>query len=177
MPDRKTLLKRFTVLEDQRRSILERLHAMDPQTLRTSPAPGSWSVAQVVLHLAIAEEGMMAYLNKKRSVGGHGPAGAGAPFRLGLLNLALVLPVKYKAPAVVATVPECSFDEATQRWDAVRRTMRSTFDTLPEELIGHGLFKHPSAGKFDLVQGIRFMGMHVERHRGQIDRILRARSR
>jgi len=172
MPNRATLLDRFNTLERQRMDILERISTTDNILLSKQPSDGAWSVAQVVLHLAIAEEGLLAYLNKKREVGGHEPVGASAPFRLAALNLALVLPVKYKAPTVVATVPECSMAEAKMRWDAVREHMHRAFETIPEKLIGHGLFKHPAAGKFDLVQGLRFIGMHVHHHRTQIDRTL-----
>jgi uncharacterized damage-inducible protein DinB len=173
MPNRSDLLDRFNTLERQRKDILDSLTTTDDGLLAQQPTKGAWSVAQVVMHLAIAEEGMLAYLNKKRDVGGHAPVGASAPFRLALLNLALVLPVKYKAPTVVATVPECTMAEAQIRWDTIRERMHHTFETIPEKLIGHGLFKHPSAGKFDLVQGLRFIGMHVHHHRAQIDRTLR----
>lgn len=172
MPNRVHLLDRFSLLERQRNEILEGMASADPALLTKQPAPGAWSVAQVVLHLAIADEGMLAYMTKKIEVGGHAPVGATAPFRLALLNVALALPVKYKAPRVVATVPECTMAEAKQRWDAIRERMHRTFETIPEKLIGHGLFKHPSAGKFDLVQGLRFIGMHVHHHRAQIDRTL-----
>jgi uncharacterized damage-inducible protein DinB len=173
MPNRATLLDRFSTLERQRKEILEGIASVDPGRLRTQPYAGAWSVAQIVSHLSIADEGMLGYLNKKIEVGGHAPVGASAPFRLALLNVALVLPIKYKAPRVVATVPECSMAEAQQRWDTIRGRMHGTFETIPERLIGHGLFKHPSAGKFNLIQGLRFIGMHVEHHRPQIDRTLR----
>lgn len=173
MPDRSTLLERFAKLEAQRNDLLEKLGGHSADVLAKAPAAGAWSIAQVIQHLAIADEGMLAYLRKKREVGGHGPTGADAPFRLALLNIALVLPLKYKAPRVVATVPECSYADACARWNTVREHMRETFSTMPEELIGHGLFKHPTFGKFNVVQGLRFIGTHVQHHRRQVDRNLR----
>jgi uncharacterized damage-inducible protein DinB len=173
MPNRSTLLDRFSTLERQRMAILKGIASSDPGLLAKEPTAGAWSVAQVILHLAIAEEGVINYIDKKRSVGGHGPVGALAPVRLALLNTALALPLKFKAPAVVATVPPCTYAEACARWQAVRARMQDTFATIPEELIGHGLIKHPSAGKFDLVQGLRFVRWHVKHHRPQIERTLR----
>lgn len=174
MADRTALLARFSKLEAQRSALLRVLEGLPAERLERQPKPGAWSVAQVVLHLAIAEEGVMNYIDKKRSVGGHGPVGAMAPVRLALLNTALALPLKFKAPAVVATVPQCSYAEACARWQAVRERMHETFTAIPEELIGHGLIKHPSAGKFDLVQGLRFVRWHVKHHRPQIQRTLRS---
>ncbi len=173
MADRKALLVRFSELEAQRNALLRTLAGETHERLAQQPRPGAWSVAQVVLHLAIAEEGIMNYIDKKRSLGGHRPVGVFAPIRLALLNSALALPMKFKAPAVVATVPPCSFAEACQRWQDVRERMQHCFATIPEELIGHGLIKHPSAGKFDLVQGQRFVRWHVRHHGPQIRRTLR----
>jgi hypothetical protein len=173
MSDRTALLKRFSTLEDQRNTLLQRLSGEDAERLARSPRSGTWSVAQVLLHLAIAEEGLMNYVDLKLRVGGHGPVGIDARFRLALLNTALALPIKFKAPAVVANVPECTFDEATLRWGTARQRMHLTFTSIPEALIRHGLIKHPTAGKFDLVRGIGFIGWHVRHHLPQIERTLR----
>lgn len=172
MPDRRTLLARFSKLEAQRSDVLRMLEKEAPIRLELAPQPGAWSAAQVVLHLAMAEEGLMSYIDKKLSTGGHGSPGASAPFRLAFLNLALALPIKFKAPAVVATIPEVSFAEARDRWQKVRERMENTFATIPEPYIGHGLIKHPSAGKFDLVQGLGFVHWHVKHHQPQFSRIL-----
>ncbi len=145
-----------------------------PETkLAVAPRPGAWTVAQVITHIAIAEEGSLAYLTKKHAGGRHKPASASAPFRLALLNLAISLPLKYKAPAIVADVPATSYAEARARWAAVRTGMRSAYGAFPEADIAHDLFKHPSAGRFSLLQGVRFMRQHARRHKGQILRTLR----
>lgn len=170
MPTRSALLRRFAKLEAQRTALLRTLENVPRERLERSPGTGKWSVAQVLLHLAMAEEGLMNYIDKKRSVGGHTPVGLDAPVRLALLTTALALPLKYKAPPVVGTVPSCSFAEACQRWEAIRARMADTFRSIPEELIGHGLIKHPTAGKFDLVQGLRFVHWHVKHHKAQVHR-------
>ena len=172
MSTKAKLLRRFAILENERQILLTKLEQLDPVLLQTAPGPEEWSVAQVMLHLAIAEGSAMAYLRKKLEVGGHGPPDVTAPLRLLLLNTALALPIKFKAPAIVATVPACTYADARAQWDAVRSDMRHVLDGIPEKYVGHGLFKHPSAGKFDLVQGLRFMTYHVRHHHGQIQRIL-----
>jgi len=176
MPQRTALLRRFAKLEAQRTALLRTLEGVPQEHLERSPGDGKWSVAQVILHLAMAEEGLMNYIDKKRSVGGHAPVGLDAPLRLGLLTTALALPFKYKAPAVVAQVPTVGYGEACTRWEAVRARMAQTFRDIPEELIGHGLIKHPTAGKFDLVQGMRFVHWHVKHHLPQVHRTVKAAS-
>jgi len=124
--------------------------------------------------LAITEEGALAYLNKKREWKKHGPVGFLSVLRLLGLNTGLRLPVKYKAPAVVADVPETSYAVARARWDLIRQRMRTAYAEIPEALIAHDLFKHPFMGRFNLLQAMRFMRRHMRRHAGQIRRVLHA---
>lgn len=172
MPDRRTLLASFSKLEAQRSKLLRTLEKGSPEHLQQAPDSASWSVAQVILHLAVAEEGLMNYVDKKIAVGGHSTADMGAPFRLALLTAALASPLKFKAPKAVALIPAISYAEALERWQQIRERMENTFATIPEAFIGHGLIKHPSAGKFDLVQGTRFVRWHVAHHLPQIKRIV-----
>lgn len=159
-------------MEGERQALLEKLDSFPPELLAQRPANGGWSAAQVMTHLAIAEEGSLAYLNKKREFKKHGPVGLSASWRLFVLNTGIQLPVKYKAPPVIADVPATSYAIARERWDTVRARMRSTYEELPEAFIGHDLFKHPFMGRFNLVQAVGFMRRHVRRHRAQIERTL-----
>lgn len=172
MSDRRALLARFSKLEAQRSALLRSLEKEAPQRLEQAPHAGAWSVAQVILHLAMADEGLIDHIDRKIAFGGHGEPSAGAPFRLALLKIALASPLKFKAPKVVATIPEVSYVEATAHWKRVRERMEETFATIPEAIIGHGLIKHPSAGKFGLVQGLGFIHWHVKHHQPQIRRTL-----
>lgn len=168
------LLQLFDRMEGERQVLLKKLDAVPPARLTQRPTNGGWSVAQVMTHLAIAEEGSLAYLNKKREFNKHGPVGFSASLRLLVLNTGIQLPVKYKAPLVIADVPATSYAVARTRWDTVRIRMRSTYQELPEALAGHDLFKHPFMGRFNLVQAVGFMCRHMRRHVAQIDRTLTA---
>lgn len=166
------LTRIMDLLEQERVELLNRLDQRPPDALAIAPGPGQWSVAQVVLHLATIEESALRYLRKKLEVKGHGPAGHGSSWRLMLLNVAMWLPIKFKAPPVVARTPVCSYAEARERWCAQRTEMLKTYAELPDALITHGLFKHPTAGKLNVVQSLRFVRQHMLRHRRQIDRAL-----
>jgi len=171
---RTALLRFFDGMEVERRTMLAELEGLPETTRTTAPQRGAWTVAQVITHLAIAEEGSLAYLRKKHEGGRHKPAALSSRWKLMLLNLAISLPIKYKAPTLVADVPATGYAEAKARWEAVRIAMRHTYGTLPEAHIGHELFKHPSLGRFSLMHGVRFMRRHVRRHHGQILRTMRA---
>ena len=158
-------------MEAERLSILKELSSYSEQKLSEKPSPNQWSVAEVIMHLVIAERGALAYMNKKLEFGGHGKAAFGSGLKQRLLNLAITIPgLKYKAPTVVELKKEDSVDyaEAKAKWDAVRSEMKKEYEALNEKLAEHELFKHPAAGKMSLLQGIRFMRQHMNRHIGQI---------
>ncbi|MCB0769713.1 MAG: DinB family protein [Flavobacteriales bacterium] len=174
MTKKQRLLAGFDRMERDRLRIVDELSHIPPERSAERPAPDAWSVAQVITHLAMAEEKALAYLEKKLEVKKHGPVGHGAPLRLWFLNTVIRLPLKYKAPAIVADIPCTSYAVAKERWAAIRLRTRQRYQELDEKLLGHDLYKHPILGKFNLLQGLRFMAEHVKHHEHQIQRILRA---
>lgn len=173
MATRKALDEAFEKLELQRLELIDGLGKFLPQDLAKPPVAGGWSTAQVIAHMAMIEEGSLAYLVKKYTSESHHSAGSFSMMRLLLLKTALISPIKFKAPRSVANVPILSFTEATTRWDTVRCEMRKMYATVKDEDLGHGLFKHPSVGRLDLIQALGFMHAHHHRHLGQVHRILR----
>lgn len=172
MTNKERLLARLERMESDRLSLMQRLAGIPSDKLAERPGPDKWSVAQVMMHLVVAEEGALAYLKKKLAYGGHRRAGLLSGIRLALLELAIKSPFRYKAPAIVADIPDCSFEAANERWASVRADMRRTYTELDEAVIGHELFKHPMAGRIGLLLGLRFMHVHMVRHTGQIERTL-----
>ena len=168
------LIHVFDTMERDKLALYARLAPLSEAVLTARTAPEKWSVAQVMTHLAMAEEGALAYLLKKRDIGAHQPVPISATFRLAALRIALNLPLRFKAPAVVAIVPSTPASVAMERWTAVRNMMRTTYDSIPEKEVGHDLFKHPMAGKFDLIQSVKFMHDHMRHHEKQIERTLRS---
>lgn len=167
------LLRQFAQAEMERRALLVNLENLPTSVLEHAPGPGAWSVAQIIAHLALAEARSLDYLEYKLRTGDHTPVDASAAVRVWMLRGVLRLPLRFKAPAVVATLPPCSFDEAREAWDQVRSRMAAAYAALPPEMATHGLFKHPSSGRFDPVQGMAFMRDHVRHHRVQVLRTIR----
>ena len=154
--------------------MLEVLDRSPPERLETSPAASAWSSAQVITHLAVVEEGALAYLNKKLEYRKHQPVSWIAGVRLLILNTGLQLPVKYKAPAVVAVIPRTTYADARARWCTAREALIASYSALPDGFLRHDLFKHPTLGRFDPARALRFVRRHMLRHERQIQRTLRA---
>lgn len=175
MTTRKDLLQAFDKMEAERQQLLSRLAPYSEETLTKKPAPNSWSVTETIYHLKVAELGALNYMRKKLEVGGHKKATFGALVKQKLLNLAVSLPFKYKAPPV-AQIPEgisISYAQAVAEWDEVRSGLLKEYKSVDERIIDNELFKHPMAGKLSVLQSVKFMRQHVIRHIGQIDRILK----
>ena len=172
MGTKKDLLKEFSVMENERKLLLSELEKYPIDTLEKKPNAKEWSVTEVIMHLVVAESASLAYMRKKLEVGGHGKASFSAGIKQRLLNLAISLPIKYKAPKV-AQLKEgetVSYVEAISKWTDVRNAMQAAYESLDETIINNELFKHPVAGKISVLQGLRFMRQHAIRHMDQINR-------
>ena len=175
MNARKELLEAFGKMESERQELLKRLEQYSEEVLTKKPAADSWSVTETIYHLKVAENGALLYMRKKLEFGGHAKATFGAAIKQKLLNLAVSLPIKYKAPSV-AQVPEgikVSYAQAITEWNDIREALKKEYETIDETIIGNELYKHPAAGKLSILQSVKFMRQHVVRHVGQIDRILK----
>jgi uncharacterized damage-inducible protein DinB len=175
MATRKELLAEYGKMENERQQLLKRLEQYSEEILTKKPDADSWSVTETIYHLKVAEEGALKYMRKKLEVGGHAKATFGAGIKQKLLSLAISLPIKYKAPKV-AQIPEgtnVSFAQALAEWNEVRNGLKADYESVDESIIGNELFKHPAAGKLSILQSVKFMRQHMNRHIGQIDRILK----
>lgn len=171
----KDLLQVFETMEAERTDLLQQLEAYPQDVLEKKPDAESWSVTEVVYHLKVAEEGALKYMRKKLEVGGHQKAKASAGLKQQFLNFMVSLPIKFKAPKV-AQLPKdanVSYQQAVNEWTEVRNALKAQYDSVNENVIGNELFKHPAMGKMNLVQSVRFMRQHMNRHIGQIHRTLK----
>lgn len=176
MTTRKELLEAFDKMENDRQQLLKRLEHYSEEVLTKKPAADSWSVTETIYHLKVAELAALSYMRKKLELGGHRKATFSALVKQKMLQVAVALPIKYKAPRI-AQIPEkldVSYAQALAEWNEVRDGLKEQYLAVDENIIDNDLFKHPMAGKLSLLQSVKFMRHHMTRHIGQIDRILKA---
>src|SRR5437868_973838 len=113
----------FTRLQNELLQLLTELDKQEPSLLEKSPAPGIWSVTQVMHHLNSAELLSIKYVSKKC-------LGAGqlertkfeAQLRLVVARIANYLPFKYRAPQVLGEMsPHVAYAEIKQSWLQTRK--------------------------------------------------------
>jgi hypothetical protein len=168
------LRQRFDRLEGTRRQVLGHLEGHDHAALNRPRADGGWSALQVLHHVITAEAGTLRYVSKKMQ-GGTSLPRAGLPSRLRLLALQAVMvsPLRLKAPAVAAEVPEeIHPEELRARWDEVRTGWKALLEAFPEEILDRLVFRHVLVGLMGLADTLAVLQSHLEHHGRQVERVL-----
>lgn len=164
----------FEQLEIGRQQIYDLIEPVEPRLLSQAPKPGAWSVLQVMQHLIQTENGSMAYIAKKLHYKTRIPkAGIGTHLRAGLAIVYMRIPIKVKAPAIVANISDVRDPKVVQQeWDEVRQHLNSCLEHFPPEYLDHAVLKHAFAGKITMAHTLRFFIEHQKRHTRQIHRTL-----
>lgn len=158
-------------------TLLLQLEAYDDEQLNRQPGPGRWSAMQVLQHLMLAEKLSQGYLQKKRSVpAGQLPAaGLGTFWRAMLVWFFLYLPLKRKAPAMVAeeAMPAyASLAETAETWKQQRAALAQLLTSLDPSLHQKAFYRHPLAGLLTTAGMLDFFRWHFERHLRQLHECL-----
>jgi uncharacterized damage-inducible protein DinB len=167
------LAKAFNELELARLRLLEAIDPLPEAKRQFKPSSEDWSMVQVVTHLMTTEKAIQNYMQTKVNKGiPLKSAGIAAWGRSLMVTLFLRYKKKIKAPAVV-TAPnaDCSYEQARQDWAESRMHFRKFLDSLPADLSGKEIFRHPLAGMLNAYQTVDFMREHVLHHLGQIQRL------
>lgn len=172
---KKEFLAHFQQLEAQRKDLFQQLISYKETDLNRKRSDGGWSAIQVVHHLIQAELGSLAYLQKKtQDISRSKQAGFLNRVRAFVLNFFLKSSIKFKVPAVLGDVPEsASLKETAEKWEGVRASLLQLCLSLPEEAFTRDLFRHPIAGRMNLMQMLDFFDSHFQRHLKQIEGVLK----
>jgi hypothetical protein len=157
-------------------ALLAELSRHSDEALNQAPANGGWSAMQTAHHLLLAEQNALQYVRKKLSA----PAtfervGLSVRWRSWLLWVAMVSPLKFKAPATVSSenLPAwATLADTRAHWQRIRAEWADFFTKLPDELADKAVFRHPRAGRIGWVQMLAFFEAHFNRHLKQIRRAL-----
>ncbi|MCC7302586.1 MAG: DinB family protein [Bacteroidia bacterium] len=164
---------RFSVLQKNRERLLSRLEKYKEEELIRS-LNGGWSVSQVFFHLNTAEKLSIQYVKKKMLGGDSLPSpGVVQEFKLRLAEWRFRSGKKFKSPPVLGTVPEVViYKEVLESWTATRVDMEQILDGFPSGMLRKSVFKQPALGYLNVIQMLRFMTMHADKHYRQIEKAL-----
>lgn len=166
----------FEHLQNDQRQLITLLDKENQKILETSPAPGKWSVTQVMYHLNKAESLSALYVSKKR-LGAKllKPTGIIEQLKIFIAWIGFNLPVKYPAAKVLGDMPaEVQYGEIKEEWLKTRQTLANLLESLSDDEIKKPIFKQPFFGRWNIFQMLSFMQIHFNRHRKQMMRAIEA---
>ncbi|GCC50751.1 DinB family protein [Chryseotalea sanaruensis] len=170
------LEKHFHKLEEQRTEILNSLLSKSATELSAPPAPGKWSVLQILTHLYASEKLSFGYI-KKKSLGIQDTANADLrqAMVLTVLKISQRLPFRFRAPKVVVeNTPETmSLEQLVNHWNLLRLELKAHLENVPDGHLHKLVYKHPMAGRLSLPQALQFFAEHINHHKPQIKKALK----
>jgi len=166
----------FDELERDRKTLFQKLSNISSEKLNSNPIAEKWSINQILIHLLTSEQLTLTYL-KKKSLGIDQLANSGPieSVKMALLKISQRLPlIKYKAPKVLVenTPSPIPLPELIARWNLSRQELKNFLETIHDRNLHKLIYKHPIAGRFDVVQSLTFLREHFHHHLPQIERLL-----
>jgi uncharacterized damage-inducible protein DinB len=157
-------------LERTRTALLETIAAVPADAAATVPAPGTWSVAEIVEHLQIVEDGIgrrLGQLAKQAELLGAetestSVLGALDRFSLRVRSRAI------KAPAGVTPTGVRTLSESIAALGISRARLLELLRRVSGRALSELKAPHPLIGPLDFYQWLLFLAQHEERHAAQI---------
>ena len=166
------LQQRLITLDEEYENIFLSIQNLDEAQVHDQSY--GWSLIQVLSHLETSEAGTIIYMKKKMLAGPDKipEFGLGNKLRLWLTKSLLTTSLKWKAPKNVSNPrSEYTLEAIRGKWDKTREDTKNYISEYPAELMPKAIFKHPMAGRIDLVGALDSMIYHQRHHVFQIDRI------
>jgi DinB superfamily len=174
---KKRLAEVISYIDASRVRLLESIAHVHPSFAELRPGDGTWSVAEILTHLALVDAGVAKLVARSVLWGkekGVGPETSDESILATIDEYAIVeRPKPLNAPQHLIPPHDSRMEEALRSLADSRRALK---DALVE---GDGMDlsvikrPHPAFGDLNLYQWGLFIGKHEERHTRQIERTLR----
>lgn len=166
--------KNFDSLDQKYTQVLQHLNSLSDDVLYFKAAADKWSIVEVIEHLVMAEENMLAQLTGATSATSLDPQDRSAK------NFHIV--IKVMTRDIPVDVPDESMEPHGQsslaqlldRWDDIRQKTRAYVNGINSEKAGDLVYRHPFAGPLDMAETLRFIDVHFDNHMRHIERIIAA---
>jgi hypothetical protein len=153
----------------------ELLSALTPEQTSTLPADEKWTIAEIVEHISIVDEGALRICSKllREAQGANQTSDGSATISAAFLDEASKsVGVKLEAPDRVKPSGEKSIEDSLAKLDAtseLAREMRTLFETVGGT---DPKFPHPYFGDLSAQEWLALKGGHEMRHIKQIEKVL-----
>lgn len=171
MKEKDSLFKKFQSLQKSKNDLLQMIGEYSEEQLNEPMTEGKWSIAQVLYHVYLAEKLSLQYMKKKTlDLTQIHKSGFKESLKSVLLQVSLKLPIKYKAPKVLAeSLPETiDWNDFLLSWGDSRDEVYKFIDWLPADAVNKNIFRHPRTGMMNISQTLDFYAAHFNHHVPQV---------
>jgi hypothetical protein len=167
------LQKIYDQLEIQREELLKKISTLNEEN-HNHTVRGEWSINQILAHILTSERLSLLYMKKKfQGINDLGDTGLYESLKVVILTISQRLPFRYKAPKLVVDhTPTLSLKEIELHWANTRKELKDFLERIEPHHIKRKIYKHPVAGRLNVVQAIGFLREHIIHHLPQIKRHL-----
>ena len=164
----------FQVLNNKLEKLFQKLSKYSNEDLNKKVVEDKWSINENIYHLILAEKGTEKYIRTKTSY----PdtlLGVNILSRIKsfILESFLKLGVSYKGPAIVTkNFPDYfDFKELKKDWINSRKSFLEYTQTLNDEILSKGIFRHAIIGRMDIYMTLHFFKFHFGHHKKIIHKL------
>jgi len=164
----------FQVLNNKLEKLFQKLSKYSNEDLNKKVVEDKWSINENIYHLILAEKGTEKYIRTKTSY----PdtlLGVNILSRIKsfILESFLKLGVSYKGPAIVTkNFPDYfDFKELKKDWIDSRKSFLEYTQTLNDEILSKGIFRHAIIGRMDIYMTLHFFKFHFDHHKKIIHKL------
>ena len=163
--------KGVKLLQDSRDGVIAATKGLSEAQLKFKPAPDKWSVAEVLEHIAIAEDFLFQNVTEKIMKAPAGPADRDSAKLDGII-LTAVPDRSQKRQAPGPLVPKGQWTPA-QTLEHFLNSRNKTIEFLQSnsDLRQHASADNPFQQPMDAYDWLLFIGAHSERHTKQIEEV------
>jgi len=167
--ERNALLKN---LADSRERLLGAVQGLSREQLHYRPAPGRWTVAECVEHIAMVEGRVLGLIQKTLSDGPAPGKRSAMEGRDSALSEDVAGRVtRFQAPEYLVPRGQWPDEQLLKEFEAARQRTREFASTTDADLRKH-FYAHPVLGELDLYQWLLLIGAHCDRHRAQSEEVM-----
>jgi hypothetical protein len=166
-----SLERQLDAIELQRRRLQSQLSHVTPAQLSFRPSDDSWTIPEIVHHLALTERAILAAATKpdvRRT--GRRASVMGSALLWGVLTFGIRVRVPYQQLTPRRGI---SLSDAEREWEDARQHLKPLLEALPRNRLQEMAFRHPIAGPIRFSGLPRFLRRHCAHHLQQIERIQR----
>jgi uncharacterized damage-inducible protein DinB len=166
----------FDYMDGVRERLLETSGSISPALASIRPTEGSWSVAEIMAHLAKVETGVAGLIEKSvvwARANGIGPVTSDSSVMASLDTFRIAdNPIKLTAPDIVIPDAGKTMEESLASLGQSRARLKAALAGGADLDLTQVKRAHRVVGEVDMYQWALFVAQHEERHRAQIERTI-----